>query len=292
MIEFLPEWTLHLRAAQRSPQTIANYTAGVRSFAEYVGDLEPAEITASHVRRWLSYLTDRGAAPKTISSRYQALRSFFDWLAAEAELDESPVRRVARPKVQEPEIRVPTLEELRAVLATASNVRAFSDVRDAAVIRLWLDTGLRRSELAGLTVADVNVIDGEVSVMGKGRKPRTVAYGSATAKALGRYLRLRSRHPQSERAELWLGDRGRGPVDGASLYAMLTRRAARAGVTLHPHQLRHFFADAWLRENGSEGGLMRAAGWSNRSMLDRYASANAAERSRAERRRLTLGDAI
>ncbi len=74
---------------------------------------------------------------------------------------------------------------------------------------------------------------------------------------------------------------------------MLTRRAARAGVTLHPHQLRHFFADAWLKENGSESGLMRAAGWSNRSMLDRYASANAAERfPRRERRRLTLGDAI
>ena len=117
MIEFLPEWTLHLRAAQRSPRTIANYTAGVRSFADHVGDLELAEVTPSHVRRWLASLTDRGAAPKTISSRYQALRSFFDWLAAEAELDDSPVRKVARPKVQEPEIRVPTLDELRAVLA-------------------------------------------------------------------------------------------------------------------------------------------------------------------------------
>lgn len=58
------------------------------------------------------------------------------------------------------------------------------------------------------------------------------------------------------------------------------------------HQLRHFFADAWLRENGSESGLMRAVGWTNLAMLDRYASANVAQRSRAERRRLTLGDAI
>ena len=140
---------------------------------------------------------------------------------------------------------------------------------------------------SGRRVYGVNATDGEASVMGKGRKPRTVAYGNATAKALGRYFRLRSRHPQSERS-----DRGRGPVDGASLYTMLTRRAARVGVELHPHQLRHFFADAWLRENGSEGGLMRAAGWSNRAMLDRYASANAAQRSRAERRRLTLGDGI
>lgn len=67
----------------------------------------------------------------------------------------------------EPEIRVPTIEELRAVLATASDVRSFADVRDAAVIRLWLDTGLRRSGMTGLTVSDVNVTNGEVSVMGK-----------------------------------------------------------------------------------------------------------------------------
>ncbi len=87
-------------------------------------------------------------------------------------------------------------------------------------------------------------------------------------------------------------ERNRGPVGDEALAAMLVRRAEQAGVRLNPHQLRHFFADAWLREGGSEGGLMRAAGWSSRQMLDRYASANAAERARAERRRLTLGDTV
>jgi site-specific recombinase XerC len=166
LIDFLPEWTLHLRAAQRSPRTIASYTAGVRAFVAYAGDLEPAEVTPSHVRRWLSHLTEQGAASKTVSSRYQAIRSFFDWLAAEAELPESPVRKVARPAVHEPEIKVPTLDELRAVLATASNVRSFADVRDAAVIRLWLDTGLRRSELAGVTVPDCANPDRQVDRAG------------------------------------------------------------------------------------------------------------------------------
>ena len=109
------------------------------------------------------------------------------------------------------------------------------------------------------------------------RSPRTVASYTAGVRS---------------RPELWLGDRNRGPVSDEALAAMLVRRAQQAGLRLHPHQLRHFFADAWLREGGSEGGLMRAAAWSSRQMLDRYASANAAERSRAERRRLTLGDTV
>ena len=297
LLDFLPEWTLAMQAAQRSPRTIDNYTAGVRSLARWLEPnapdvAEPGDITPSHLRRWLAELSEHGAAPKTVGARYQAVRALFDWLVAEGELTSSPARRVERPRLVEPEIRVPTVEELRAVLATASNRQSFADVRDTAVIRLWLDTGLRRSELAALRVSDLDVTAGEAGVLGKGRKPRTVAFGSATSTALARYLRLRSRHPHAGLLELWLGDRGRGAVDGASLYTMLTRRAARAGVDLHPHQLRHFFADAWLKEGGSEGGLMRAAGWSSRQMLDRYASANASERSRAERRRLSLGDGV
>jgi integrase len=140
-------------------------------------------------------------------------------------------------------------------------------------------------------VADVDLVAGEVRVMGNGRKPRRVALGRATATALARYVRLRGRHPRAGVPNLWLGDRGRGPVDGASLYTMLNRRAEQAGSSC-TRTNSGTFADAWLREGGSEGGLMRAAGWSSRQMLDRYAAANAAERSRAERSRLTLGDAL
>jgi site-specific recombinase XerD len=297
LLDYLPEWTLAMQTAQRSPRTIASYTSGVRAFAAWLalnapGVAVPDEVTPSHLRAWLAELTERGAAPKTVGARYQAVRALFAWLVKEEEASASPVLRVERPKLVEPEIRIPTIDELRAVLATASDRKSFRDVRDAAIIRLYLDTGLRRSELAGLTVADLDLIAAEASVMGKGRKPRRVAFGRATATALARYMRLRGRHPQSYRPELWLGDRGRGPVNGASLYTMLIRRAEQAGVKLHPHQLRHYFADSWLKEGGSEGGLMRAAGWSSRQMLDRYAAANAAERSRAERRRLTLGDAL
>jgi integrase/recombinase XerC len=296
LLDYLDEWSTAMAAAQKSPQTIKAYTGGVRALSGWLAQAgestDAATVTPTLLRRWLADMSAVGAAPKSIGARYQAVRALYGWLVEEGEVPESPVLRVARPKLSEIEVTVPTVADLRAVLATASDRRSFADVRDTAVIRLWLDTGLRRSELAGLRVEDVDVPTRQARVMGKGRKPRTVAFGPTTATALARYLRLRTRHPLAERPELWLGDRGRGPVDGGSLYVMLTRRAARAGVELHPHQLRHFFADSWLREGGSEGGLMRAAGWSSRAMLDRYASANASERSRAERARLSLGDHV
>jgi site-specific recombinase XerC len=254
--------------------------------------VDAADVEPTHVRGWLADLTESGAASKTISARYQAVRALFLWLVAEGEVEVSPVVKVQRPRVVEPEVRVPTTDDLRAVLATCTDRKSFAQVRDTAVIRLWFDAGLRRTELASLRVEDVNTVSGEVTVLGKGRKRRTVALGVKVQQALARYLRLRARHPHADSAALWLGDRGRGPIDADSLYTMLKRRAAAAGLKLHPHQLRHYFADQWMREGGSDGGLMRAAGWSSRQMLDRYASANAAERSRTERRRLSIGDEV
>jgi hypothetical protein len=73
LLDYLPEWTLAMRSAQRSPRTIASYTAGVRSLAGRLDThapqvVEPADLTPSQVRGWLTELTERGAAPKTIGA--------------------------------------------------------------------------------------------------------------------------------------------------------------------------------------------------------------------------------
>jgi site-specific recombinase XerD len=108
-----------------------------------------------------------------------------------------------------------------ALLATTKG-RGFLEVRDAAILRLLIDTGLRRAELTGLTVDDLD-LDHEVAiVLGKGRRGRALPFGKKTAMALDRYLRARSRHANADRPELWLTQKGH--LTNAGLAKMLQRR--------------------------------------------------------------------
>jgi integrase len=163
---------------------------------------------------------------------------------------------------------------------------------------LFLDGGLRLSELAGLQVADVDLRDRIVFVAGKasrrsGPRHRTVPLGVKAARALDRYLRERRRHPFADTLRLWLGSRGRPTLDADGVKAMLKRRGADAGISdLHPHAFRHTWAHAFRAAGGNEGDLMLLGGWRSRAMLDRYGKAVAADRAAEAYRRLSLGDRI
>ena len=103
-------------------------------------------------------------------------------------------------------------EELKAILDACAGAD-FDARRDTAIIRLLLDTGMRRAELAGLKLDDIDMDQQVAIVMGKGRRPRACPFGNKTAQALDRYLRLRPGAP-SRRAdpELWLAPRGVSPT--------------------------------------------------------------------------------
>ncbi len=116
-----------------------------------------------------------------------------------------------------------------------------------------------------------------------------VPFGPQTATAIDRYLRARRSHRLASTTTLWLGGGGQS-FKYHRLNVTLKRRADSAGIKqFHLHLLRRTAATRWLRAGGSEQGLMAVAGWSSRSMLDRYTSASAAERAAAEARGLRLG---
>jgi integrase len=125
---------------------------------------------------------------------------------------------------------------------------------------------------------------------GKGGKGRAIPFGPQTAAALDRYIRARRVHRLGGTGALWLGGNGQ-TFSYHGLNLALKRRAQVAGIAgFHLHLMRHIAATRWLRAGGSEGGLMAVAGWSTRSMVDRYTGASASERAATEARGLGLGE--
>lgn len=279
----------HLQASNLAPRTIQLYVQHAEDMASFLEErgmpLAVASLTREHVEEHIADLLGRGTAANA-AIHYRSLQQFFRWCVDEGEVSASPMAKMRLPKVPEPMTPVVSERELKALLGTCSRARDFDSRRDYAIMCLLLDTGMRRGELVGIALADLDLDGRLVKVLGKGRRERRVPISGETVKALDRYLRARKEHPKADGSDaLWLGRYG--PMGGTGIYQMLKRRSSEAGIErVHPHQWRHTFASLWLHKGGQETDLMRIAGWKSRSMLERYGAAAADMRARDAHARL------
>ena len=111
-------------------------------------------------------------------------------------------------------------------------------------------------------------------------RSRVVRIGHEAARALDRYLRVRSKHAQAWRRELWLGVNNRGPMTANGIYQMIARRGRQAGVDAWTHRFRHHFSHTWLDRGGAEGDLMELNGWSSPQVTPLYGASARSARAR------------
>ncbi|MEW5771284.1 MAG: tyrosine recombinase XerC [Pseudomonadota bacterium] len=260
---------LHLRARSYSPATVSTYAFDLRHLLERVGDVDPAGLDSHRIRRALAGLHGRGMAPKTLARSLSAWRSFFHYLARQGRVEANPCLGLRPPKGEKRLPNALSVDEMAKLLEPEAEDDAWSR-RDAAMFELMYSSGLRRAELIGLDLGQVDLREAEVSVVGKGSKARIVPVGSRALAALERWLAVRDAVAKDTPA-LFVGARGERIAPGVLTQA-LKNLALRRGVSahVHPHALRHSFASHVLQSSGDLRAVQEMLGHASLSTTQVY----------------------
>jgi integrase len=272
-----------------SPVTAHTYQRLIASFVDWCeGELERAAVVADlepgtvgrflHVRRTVS--------PQSARSAWVALRSLGKGLAEMgiySDGGESVLRRVRQPKVKEERRRGLSDPEMFKLMERAAEGEMAE--RDRAIVVTLLGTGLRRGELIGLRLGDVDVPERSLRVRGSTSKsvhPRDITLPVEVAKELDRYIHDFRKGDTDDDAPLFTGRRG-GPLTAQAVKRLFDRLKVRTGIRdLCAHMLRHTWATNYNRSgSGSSFDLQVEGGWTTPRMVDRYCK----QRPLAERRR-------
>jgi len=230
----------------RSEYTVIAYQSDLAQFFNFAAPelgtevelLKIEDIDVYVVRSFLGVLADHGLARKSMARKLAALRTFFKFLCREGILKQSPVQRVASPKLGR---RLPHFLSFEYVekLLNAPDCTNILGTRDQVIIELLYGSGLRVSELVGLNRSDVDSSSGLLRVRGKGRKERVVPMTKHALQAIKGYFQLRL---DSEQALLlnYQGTR----LSARSVRRILDKLVNQVSLDqhVHPHMLRHSFA--------------------------------------------------
>jgi integrase/recombinase XerC len=286
-LEWLTRFRRYLSSERRmSAHTDEAYTRDLKAlvkFCDRMGLADWSGLDSQHVRTFAAHSHAGGLGPRSVQRRLSAVRSFYEFLLREAPAEAASGRRAPRAG----RVRVNPALEVRAPKAArrlphtldADQMARLLEIpagggltaRDRALMELLYSSGLRLAELVSLDLANLDLRDRTVRVLGKGRKSRIVPVGRLALAALRAWLKERATLAAASEAALFVGKAGRrlGP---RAIQARINYWAKRQGlgVHVHPHLFRHSFASHLLESGGELRGVQELLGHADISTTQIY----------------------
>ena len=203
------------------------------------------KIKLEDIHAFLSYLAnEHHSKPTTRARKVSSIRVFFKYLSQKANLiDKNPAQNLETPKLDRRLPKYLTLDDSKKLLTVASNEENRNAKRDYAIITLFLNCGMRLSELVGINLTDISFDDCKLNVIGKGNKERTIYLNKACMKAISEYLNVRPKESikYDSKNALFLSER-RERISRRTVQHIVYKELETAGLDSHKysvHKLRH-----------------------------------------------------
>lgn len=249
----------------KSPNTVKEYNYDIANFLKYIkkqfkltdeADLKEIKIndmdisilkkiTLQDIHGYISYMAiDLKSSPATRARKISAIRVFFKYLTSKAKIiDVNPAQDLETPKLGKRMPRYLSLEESKKLLNVSQDDTDRNSVRDHAIITLFLNCGMRLSELVGINISNIYFSESRMTVIGKGNKERTIYLNKACMNALKDYLSIRphDKVKNDSRDALFLSER-KERISNRAVQHIVKNELARAGLDTTKysvHKLRH-----------------------------------------------------
>jgi tyrosine recombinase XerC len=249
-----------------SEHTLLNYRLDLEEFFKFSASDDVKAVDYPLLRRFLADLRMKERKPRSVARKLSALRSFFRYLQREGIVDKNPALLVQTPKLDK--VLPHFMSEADATqLVESPKEDKSADLRDKAIFETLYSTGIRVSELVGLSQSDVDLISNIIKVFGKGKKQRMVPIGDKACEAIQAYLDARG-----FTSEAVFLNRAGGRLTARSVRNIINKHILKEAMVqkVHPHMFRHSFATHMLDHGADLRAVQELLGHVNLSTTQIY----------------------
>lgn len=267
---WLEKFIEHLKYERNlSLKTLENYFRQITRVRDQLAISDWTSLTSDDVKKALSIARRENLAPRSIALRLSALRTFYDFLIGEKIINHNPAKAVQTPKLGKPLPKHLNVDQIGQLLEIDPDSPLA--VRDRAMMELTYGCGLRLAELSGLNLQDI-MPDGQIRVIGKGRKERLLPVGKMAMEWLKNWLNVRSQlSPPADETAVFVSMHKRRISHRQIAKRMdLWASSQHLDQKINPHKLRHSYATHMLESSGDLRAVQELLGHANLSTTQVY----------------------